>query len=223
LFCVEYFVTLIPPRLQLVSSLILAGAGLVLFFGGDYRALGLPLGFVGVWLFIAAAWFFVDAVHRVPRSEAELAVSPGEWRAWVGLGFVSAILAAMLVGADAFATPVPIGRNPDAAAVGSRIGTMFVAWLVLDWVLRQRWRGAVLADERDHRIDQVAGCWGRGATALCIIGIAVMLGFSPTERLQAFSYPFLAHLLMFALLWGAWFEQAASAWLYWRDRRVAAP
>jgi uncharacterized membrane protein len=213
---------LLSPRNQLIASLLLAGAGLVMFFGDDYRALGLPLGFVGVWLFIAAVWFFVDAVHRVPRSEAELGVAPREWQAWVGLAFVSAILVAMLLQADAFIAQVPIGKNPEAAVVGRRIGTMFVAWLVLDWVLRQRWKGAVIEDERDRRIDQVASGWGRGATAACVVGVAVMLGFSPTDRLQAFSYPFLAHLLMFSLLWGAWFDHAVSAWLYWRDRREAA-
>jgi hypothetical protein len=49
-----------------------------------------------------------------------------------------------------------------------------------------------------------------------------MLGFSETERLRAFSYPYIAQLLMQALLWGALFEHAAAATLYRRDRRAAA-
>ena len=52
--------------------------------------------------------------------------------------------------------------------------------------------------------------------------IALMLGFSPTDRLQHFSYPMLAQMLVAALVLGAWFDRAAAAVLYWRDRRAAA-
>ena len=52
----------LSPRNQLIACLLLAGAGLALFFGGEYRDLGLPFGWVGVVVFIAAVWFCVDAV-----------------------------------------------------------------------------------------------------------------------------------------------------------------
>lgn len=177
---------------------------------------------LGIWLFIAAAWFFVDAVHRVPRSEAELAVAPGEWRAWVAVAFLTAILAAMWFDAPVFFAQLPIGENPDASGAGRRSGNLVIAWLVLDWVLRQRWKGAVVEDERDRRIEQVAGRWGRCATVAGVFGIALLLGFSPTARLQQFSYPLLAHLLVAALVLGAWFDHATSAWMHWRDRRALA-
>jgi hypothetical protein len=121
-----------------------------------------------------------------------------------------------------FLPEVPIGRNPDASATGRSIGTLFVAWLVLVHVLKKRWAGTVLEDERDTRIRLVAGRWARGATAFCVIGIAVLLGFTETARLRGFSYPYIGQLLMQALLWGLWFEQAAAAVLYRRDRRAAA-
>jgi len=98
---------------------------------------------------------------------------------------------------------------------------LFVAWLVLAHVLQQRWAGKVLADERDTRIELVASQWGRGATAFCVIAVALMLSFSDTARLQAFSYPFIAQLLMLGLLCGLWFDQLVAALLYWRDRRAA--
>ena len=66
------------------------------------------------------------------------------------------------------------------------------------------------------------GNCARGATAFCVIGIAVLLGFSETERLREFSYPFIAQMLMFALLWGLWFDQLVAALLYWRDRRAVS-
>lgn len=214
--------TVLSPRIQLIACLLLAGVGLALFFGGEYRDFDLPLGWVGTVLFVAAVWFCVDAVHRIPHSEDEAAVAHGEWQAWIGVAFVGAVIVASLLKADVFLPQVPIGQNPDAGAAGRGIGTLFVAWLVLAYVLKQRWAGKVLEDERDTRIELVASQWGRGATAFCIIGIAVMLGFTDTERLREFSYPFIAQMLMLTLLWGLWFDQLVAALLYWRDRRAAA-
>ena len=211
----------LQPRTQLIASLVLAGIGLWLFFGEGIEMAGLSFGFVGVWVFCAAVWLLVDAVHRVPRSEAELAIAPGEWQAWIGTAFLAAVLASILLHLDAFAMPVPIQHNPEAGAAGRSIGTLFVAWVVLASVLKQRWSGSVLSDERDRRIEQISACWGRGATIAAVVGIALMLGFSPTGRLQEFSYPMLAQMLMGALALGAWFDHAVAAALYWRDRRAA--
>lgn len=214
--------TTLSPRTQLIACLLLAGVGLALFFGGEYRDFDLPLGWVGTVLFVAAVWLCVDAVHRIPHSEDEAAVAHGEWQAWIGVAFVGAVIVASLLKADVFLPQVPIGQNPDAGEAGRGIGTLFVAWLVLAYVLKQRWAGKVLEDERDTRIELVASQWGRGATAFCIIGIAVLLGFSDTDRLREFSYPFIAQMLMLALLWGLWFDQLVAALQYWRDRRAAA-
>lgn len=212
----------LSPRTQLIACLALAGVGLALFFSGEYRDLGLPLGWVGTVVFVAATWFCVDAVQRIPRSDAEGEIAPGEWQAWVGVAFVGAVIVASLLDADVFRSPLPIHRNPEAGAIGGHVGTLFVAWLVLSSVLAQRWAGKVVADERDAQIERVAGQWGRGATTACIIGIALLLGFSDTDRLQQFSYPFIAQMLVLALLWGLWFDQAVAALLYWRDRRAVA-
>ena len=214
--------TVLSPRTRLIACLLLAGVGLALFFGGEYRDFDLPLGWVGTVLFVAAVWLCVDAVHRIPHSEDEAAVAHGEWQAWIGVAFVGAVIVASLLKADVFLPQVPIGQNPDAGAAGRGIGTLFVAWLVLAYVLKQRWAGKVLEDERDTRIELVASQWGRAATAFCIIGIAVLLGFSDTDRLREFSYPFIAQMLMLALLWGLWFDQLVAALQYWRDRRAAA-
>jgi len=209
-------------RTQLVACLLLAGVGLALFFGGEYLDFGLPLGWFGSLLFVIAVWFCVDAVHRIPHSDDEAAIAHGEWQAWVGVAFVGAVIAASLLEADVFLPQVPIGQNPEAGAAGRSIGTLFTAWLVLAYVLKQRWAGKVLEDERDTRIELLASQWGRGATAFCVIAIAVMLGFSDTARLREFSYPYIAQMLMLTLLWGLWFDQLVAAFLYWRDRRAAA-
>ena len=209
------------PRARLIVALVLAGAGLALFFGGEYRDLPLPLGWVGTLLFVAAIWYCVDLVHRIPHSEEEAAIAPGEWQAWIGVAFVGAVIVALLLKADAFLPELPIGRNPDAGAVGRSVGTLFVAWVVLAQVLKRRWAGTVTADERDARIALVAGQWARCVCTVGIVAVAVLLGFSDTARLRGFSYPYIAQMLMLALLVGAWVEQAATAFLYWRDRRAA--
>lgn len=212
----------LSARNRLVACLVLAGVGLALFFSGEYRDIPLPLGWIGTLLFVAAIWFCVDLVGRVPHSDEELAIAPGEWQAWIDIAFAGAVIAALLLKMRMFLPEVPIPRNPDAGAAGRSIGTLFVAWVVLAHVLKQRWAGRVLADERDARIALVAGQWGRCATVAGVVAVAVMLGFSDTERLRGFSYPYIAQLLMQALLWGALFEHGAAAWLYRRDRRAAA-
>lgn len=210
------------PRARFIASTLLAAVGLWLFFGDGIDVRGVSLGFVGVWLVVAAAWLMVDAAHRNARTEAELAVSPGEWQAWIGAVFLAVLLAQMALHADAFAGHVPIQDSPAANIAGRRLATVFVAWLVLLHVLKRRWEGRVLSDERDRRIAEVSASWGRSAIIAVVVGMAVMLGFSPTARLQQISYPMLAQMLMAALVLGAWFDHAVAAILYWRDRRAAA-
>ncbi len=208
------------PRSWFVTWLVLAGVGLALFFTGEYRDLGLPLGWLGLCLFIAAAWFSVAQLQTIPHSDEEAQVAPGEWQAWVGVAFAGAVIAAIVLKAHLFLPQLPIQRNPEIGAAGKSIGTLFVAWLVLAQVLKQRWAGRVQADERDVRIELVAGQWARYAAAGGVIAIAVLLGFSDTDRLRDFSYPFIAQMLMLALLAGLWVEQLVTAVLYWRDRRA---
>lgn len=208
------------PRSWFVAWLVLAGVGLALFFTGEYRDLGLPLGWLGVCLFIAAVWFSVAQLHAIPQSDEEAQVAPGEWQAWVGVAFSGAVIAAIMLKAHLFLPQLPIHRNPEIGAAGKSIGSLFVAWLVLAQVLKQRWAGRVQADERDVRIELVAGQWARYAAAGGVIAIAVLLGFSDTDRLRDFSYPFIAQMLMLALLAGLWVEQLVTAVLYWRDRRA---
>ena len=209
----------LSPRSGFVLWLVLAGIGLALFFTGEYRDLPLPLGWVGMFLFVAAVWFSVAQLHAVPPSDQEAQVAPGEWQAWVGVAFAGAVIVALVLKAEMFLPQLPIHRNPEIGAAGKPIGTLFVAWLVLAQVLKQRWAGRVQADERDARIELVAGQWARAAAAGGVVVIAVLLGFSDTERLREFSYPFIAQMLMLALLGGLWVEQLVAAVLYWRDRK----
>lgn len=212
----------LQPRTQVIAWLVLAGVGLALFFSGEVHDLPIPLGWAGTVVFVTAVWFCVGALHRVAHSDAEARIAHGEWQAWIGAAFLGAVIVAILMKAHVFLPQVPIGHNPDAAAAGKSIGTLFVAWVVLAHVLKQRWAGKVLADERDAQIELAASQWGRCATVFAVIGIALLLGFSDTERLQQFSFPYIAQMLMLTLLLGAWFDQLVAAILYWRDRRAVS-
>ena len=69
--------------------------------------------------------------------------------------------------------------DPHAGAVARNLVLLLVAWTVLSSTLAARWKGRVEEDERDREIAARAAGWGRGALVLCLVGIAVMLGFSP--------------------------------------------
>lgn len=188
-----------------------------LLLAGPRQVLGMDTGPLGVVLLVTAAWTSLFALSQLLRGEAERALAPGEWKAWIGTGFMALGMAYFLGNADVFAA----GRAGDAASrqVATHLVLMLVAWAVLSQVLASRWKGAVEEDERDRQIAVRAAAWGRGALVLCIVGVAVMLGFSPARKLQWASHFMIANVLVFALMWGWLVECAASAAMYWRDRQ----
>jgi hypothetical protein len=188
-----------------------------LLLAGPRQVLGIDAGPLGMVLLVTAAWTSLLALSLLPRGEAERALAPGEWKAWIGAGFMALGMGYFLGNADVFAA----GGAGDAAPrrVATHLVLLLVAWAVLSQVLAWRWKGAVEEDERDRDIAVRAAAWGRGALMFCIVGIAVMLGFSPTHELRWASHFMIANLLIFALMWGWLVECAATAAMYWRDRQ----
>lgn len=188
-----------------------------LLAGPDTLA-GIDLGKWGTALLVAVAWISMYAVSRVPVGEAERGVSPGEWKAWVGVAFMAVATIYFLAKSHVFVDG-PMWNNPAAQAVGRNLVLLLVAWSILTGVLGARWKGRVQEDERDREIEKQAAGWGRGGLTFCLIGLAVMLAFSPAERLAWATHFMIANLLVFALMWGWLCEYAATAVMYWRDRR----
>lgn len=205
-------------RLAWIGLLALAGLSLWLLLGSG-RVFGIDLGMLGMTLLVATAWAALHRLSSVPQGEFERGVSPGEWRAWIGLGFMAVATAYFVTrlhgmgGSDPFDALLPrdVARN---------LVLLLVAWIVLSQVVASRWAGRVQADERDRRIEAQAGDWGRTALVFVVIGLAVLFGFSPAERLQWATHAMIANLLVFALLWGWLVEYAATALMYMRDRRA---
>ena len=195
-----------------------AGLALWLLLAGPSRVLGFDPGKLGMVLLVATAWISLYAVSRIPRGELEAVVSPGEWRAWVGFGFSLVAILYFLSKVSLFQQG-SAWSNPDASAVARNLVMLLIAWTVLSSVMGSRWNGLVQEDERDREIEKQASGWGRGALVFVIIGLAVMLGFSPAAKLRWATHFMIAYLLVFALMWGWLCEYAATVAMYWRDRR----
>ena len=200
-------------RWSWIGLLAVTGLALWLLLGSG-RVFGHDIGGLGMTLLVGVAWVSLWAVSRLPAGEFERAVSPGEWKAWIGLGFMLAATAYFLVN-----LPLMDGSSMAAAtAVARNLVLLLVAWTVLSHVVASRWKGQVHEDERDRQIETRAAGWGRGALVIGVIGLAVLLGFSPPGRLQWASHFMIGNLLVFALVCGWLVEYAATAAMYWRDR-----
>ena len=203
-------------RWELPILLLVAGLTLWLLLAGPVRLAGVQSGYLGMLLLVAAALAVLYRISRVPRGDAE-GISPGEWRAWIGLVFMAQLILYVLVKSDVF-TGADLLSNPEARAVGRNGVILLIAWILVSAAIRARWKDEIQEDERDREIAAYSGAWGRGALSAVILGVAVMLGISPAEQLAWVTPLTVTNLLIFALLWGSLVEHATSAIRYWRDR-----
>jgi hypothetical protein len=207
-----------PTRASFVGLAVVAAVGLWLLLAGPSRVLGIDPGNAGVALLVTATWVSLYAVAQMPNGGLDNAISPGEWRAWIALGFTAAIAAYAIANAHVFQGP-PLWRNPDANRVGRNIALLAIAWVILSQLLQARWRGQVQEDERDREIEARAGSWARMVLSVYAIGLALLLGFSPASKLEWSPPPMVAHLLIVGLILSCLVEYAVTALSYWRDRR----
>lgn len=201
--------------------MVTAGCALWLLLAGPAAVLGRDAGRIGMALLVGSAWGLLYAVSRMPREALAGSASPAEWQARVGAGFTAVAMAYFFAKMHVF-NDAAIPHNPDATAVGRNLVLLLIAWAILSNVLASRLKGAVEADERDREIAARAAGWGRSALIFCIVGIAVMLGFSPPHRLEWATPLMVGNLLVFALMWGWLCEYVATLVYYRRDRRAGA-
>ena len=203
----------------LFSGLVMvAAAGLWLLLAGPSKVLGVDTGSAGVALLVTVTWVSLYAIGSMPNGGLDNAISPGEWRAWIALGFTAAIAAYAVANAHLFQGP-PLWQNPDANRVGRNIALLAIAWAILTQLLQARWRGKVQEDERDRAIEAQASSWARISLSVYAIGLALMLGFSPAAKLAWAPPPMVAHLLVVGLVLSCLVEYGVTAVAYWRDRR----
>lgn len=205
-------------RWTLFALLCVAGLALWLLVAGPSQLLGVDTGHAGMMLLIGAAWGCLYAISQLPRGEADQTISPGEWKAWVGLGFMLVAIVYFLTHVQVFVHGGP-GNNPGANRVGGNLVMLLIAWTVLSGVLKSRWQGAVEEDERDRQIEAQASGWSYGAMTVYVIGLALLLGFSPADRLQWATHFMIGNLLVLSLMVACLFEYGAKVTYYLRDRR----
>jgi uncharacterized membrane protein YjfL (UPF0719 family) len=201
---------------SLAGLLVVGGLAFWLMLAGPDRLLGIESGNLGVAIVMLVGWGSFLGISTAPRGELEETVSPGEWQAWVGLGFTALIAAYFFAKASLFAGATDLR---DVQAVARNLVLLVITWAIVSGLLRSRWKGRVLADERDRDIETLAAGWGRGALVAVVIGIALMLTFSPAEKLRWATPIAIANLLVFALIWSCLVEYAITAFNYRRDRR----
>jgi hypothetical protein len=205
------------PKWGLAGVVGLALVAFWVLLAGPEEILGLDLGGFGIGLSALVAWLAIHGISAAPRGELDEQVSPGEWRAWIGAGFSALVAGYLLAKGNVIANAADLH---DLGRIGRNIVLLLVAWAVVSQVLQWRWKDAVLADERDRDIAVRAAAWGRMATVVAVIGIAVTLGLTPAARLAWATPIVIAHLLIFALVVSCLVEYAVSGVSYWQDRRA---
>lgn len=202
---------------QIPALAAIALPALWLLLAGPDRLLGVESDHIGMVLLVTATWTSLLALSKLPRGEGEEAVAPAEWRAWIGTGFMVVAVAYLVAHLQAFVGASP--GDPAARAVAENLALLLVAWAVVSQVLASRRKGAVDEDERDRDIAARAAGWWRGVAATGVVAMAVLLGFSPADRLQWASHFMIANLLVLALMCAWLAECAATGLLYLRDRK----
>ena len=213
---------MIVPTWMRWALMLVAGCALWLLLAGPKELLGWDAGNLGMVLLVASAWGLLYSVSRLPREALARSASPAEWKARVGAGFTLIAMVYFFAKMHVF-DDAPIPHNPDATAVGRNLVLLLIAWTILSSVLASRWKGVVEEDERDREIMVQAAGWGRAALIFSIVGIAVMLGFTPATRLAWATPLMIGNLLVFALMWSWLCEYVATLIFYRNDKKGGMP
>lgn len=203
------------------GMLLLAGIALLMLLAGRTNRFGIDFGMLGSVLLVGTAWLALYTVSTMPRGELEQGIAPGEWQAWIGTVFMGVATLYFVSKLHVFGNE-SIAHAPQSRVVVRNLVVLLIAWTVLSRVLAFRWSGQVQSDERDRDIEVRAAGWGRAALIFAVVAFAVTLGLSPVERLAWATHFMVGNLLILLLMCGWLVEYAATAVLYWRDRRGAA-
>lgn len=209
---------MIARRVAVPVLLAAAGLGLWLLLAGVESVSGLDVGGIGSAILVLSAWSALYGVWRLSLTEAELQVSPAEWKAWIGTAFMAVAVAYFLGSMHVFRV-TDLSASQEARDVGRNLVLLLVAWQILSSTFARRWKDRVQEDERDREIEREAAGWARHAVAAMIVALAVLLGLSPADRLEWATLPMVANLLVLVLMVGCLVDNAASAVRHWLDRR----
>ncbi|HET9032055.1 MAG TPA: hypothetical protein VFN25_04020 [Dokdonella sp.] len=176
------------------------------------RWLGIETSVLGTGGLLLTAWLGFWLSTQIPQDK-DSAVSPAEVRQWVALLFTAAIAAFFIFQADVILRAQNLA---DLRGVGRTFAMLIIGWLIFSSLLRQRARAGVQEDERDREVQIRGDQLSHGAICVFVIGLALTLGLSPSDRL-GFATPIaLAHLLIFGLVLANLISCVACIWQYRR-------
>jgi hypothetical protein len=208
-----------------VQRLALGLAGLAIIasiaalYGPSEPWVGIDIGAVGASIFglalLAGVWLFASRGDQVFPEHMSIA----ERRAWVGLLFVSIILASYLRQLWALSGEAQVPQYIHglfAHHFVQRLFALILAWSLISYLIG-RSAGGMEADERDVRLRHRANRAGDWALTLIVIAGICVLASVPASRLAWWLAPIvLANLLIGLLVAKSLVEHVALALAYRR-------
>ena len=211
-----------PRRIWAVLFTLAVCAFIADLFGPAERWLGVDIGATGAAVFHVSLIAAAVLAGLKPRELLPDAWSLAEGRAWLGLGFMTLILAAFakLMWMLSLLDVVPV-RPHEVPARNFLwdLVMLYILWIVITSLLG-RGAGPVERDERDLRMRNRADRAGDWALSLTILQCVLLLAFLPTGSLEWWLEPMiLAHALIGFLIVKSLVEHVALVAGYALARR----
>jgi hypothetical protein len=195
-----------------IALVMLASAVVGILLVGPWIDWPFPEGWVGVALMLAAA--FAMRRHWDRRAETR-GDEPGEPEREVWHGLASTSLIGAQIATTLYLAGPALALHSDAAHHLGRTTWTLIGGAVASWFILHR--REVQRDERDRAIVADANRISGHVLAVLIVALAVLLGFTPPQRLAPMSHVFLAHLLLLTLVVSSLVNHALQLWGYRRD------
>lgn len=206
-----------PVRWTITAATFAAMFGIWLLSEHAKLTLGFDPGGFGTAVLSLVGCGVLLAMFRTGAPTLGKGIAPGEMRAWIGVAFMVALLGYFVSHLDLFVGVTSI-QSTASQEVGRQMALLVIGWIVVSAIATSLRRDEIREDERDREIDRGSADLGRSAVVAMVMILAVLISFSPAERLEWATHVMIGVLLIVILMIGTLIENATSAVRYWRDR-----
>ena len=190
-------------RLAWVLLLVALAGAVASLIGPQERWWGIDIGSTGAAVFgftlWVGAWVFARQPDRIFSAEWALA----ERRSWVGLVFLSLIVAnfaRFLWALGQGAEPPELLREMPGRHLMWNLFVLLISWSVVSHTIRGGEPDVVERDERDLRFQHAANRVGDFALSAIVIACVILLATLPVEKLAWWLAPLVAANALIGLL-----------------------
>jgi len=190
-------------RLAWVLLLVALAGAVASLIGPQERWFGIDIGSTGATLFGFALWVGAKLFARQPDRIFSAEWALAERRSWVGLVFLSLIVAnfaRFLWSLGQAAEPPQQLRQIPADHLMWNLFVLLISWVIVSHTIRGSEPEVVERDERDLRFQHAANRVGDFALSAIVIGCVIMLAALPVERLAWWLAPLVAANVLIGLL-----------------------